>query len=184
MLATLKGEIAIIRPDGIVLENLGVGYLVYTPNPYSYKIGDDVYFHIHHYFRDDINALYGFKDEKSRDLFIKLIGVSGIGPKSAMSIMASHQIDDVIDAIETSNVKYLTKFPGIGTKSAQQIILDLKGKLIEVSDNELFPVDNDAELALMSLGYNKKNIKKALQKVDLTLPVEEVIKEAFKYLLK
>lgn len=183
MYATITGKVTSVKPNYVVLENNKIGYLIISPRPFSYKLGEESKVYIHHYVRDDINNLYGFESEEQKDLFISLISVSGIGPKTALSILASGAVNDVINAIETSDVKYLTKFPGIGKKSAAQIILDLKGKLVEDVE-ELLPVDSDAELALLSLGYNKREVKKALGKVDPDLPVEEQIKKAFTLLLK
>ncbi|PKK92963.1 MAG: Holliday junction branch migration protein RuvA, partial [Tenericutes bacterium HGW-Tenericutes-6] len=112
------------------------------------------------------------------------ISVSGIGPKSALSILATDAINDIILAIEEGNAKYLTKFPGIGLKSAQQIILDLKGKLVE-TDDELIPTHkNDVEDALSALGYSRTEIRKVLKKVNQDLPVEDMIKEALKLFMK
>jgi Holliday junction DNA helicase RuvA len=184
MYAYIEGSITEIKPSYVVIENQGVGYLIVSPNPYSYHINERVRIYTHHYVREDINNLYGFKSLESKELFIKLISVSGIGPKSALSLLASDQINDIILAIEESNVKYLTKFPGIGIKSAQQIILDLKGKLIEPED-ELIPTHkNDVVDALSALGYSSVEIKKVMKKIDQDQPVEAMIKNALQLLIK
>ncbi|MBE0701527.1 MAG: Holliday junction branch migration protein RuvA, partial [Acholeplasmataceae bacterium] len=152
--------------------------------PYSYHLNDQVRIFTHHYVREDINHLYGFKSLASKELFIRLIGVSGIGPKSALSILASDAIDEIIFAIEEGNVKFLTKFPGIGIKSAQQIILDLKNKLVE-ADDELIPTHkSDVEDALFALGYSKVEVRKVMKKINQDQPVETMIKDALKFLLK
>ena len=166
----------------MVLENNDVGYLVITPNSYYYSLGDDVTIHTCHYVREDIFNIYGFPTDDMRGLFIKLISVSGIGPKSALSILASGNTNDVILAIENGDAKYLTRYPGIGMKSAQQIILDLKGKL--VGEEELIP-DNGKDVfdALLSLGYSRVDIKKALKKIDPDQRIEDMIKQALKVLL-
>jgi holliday junction DNA helicase RuvA len=184
MYAYIEGKITDIRPSHIIVDNQGIGYLIISPNPYNYKIGEEHRIYTHHYVREDLNALYGFKNPDSKDLFIKLISVSGIGPKSALSILATDQINDIILAIEEGNVKYLTKFPGIGVKSAQQIILDLKGKLIDI-DDELIPTHrNDVEDALNALGYSKLEIKKVMKKIDLDATVEQMVKQALQLLIK
>lgn len=185
MYASLLGKVTLIKPGYIVLENQGVGYLVVTPNPYVYQLEQTVYMFIHHYVREDINTLYGFMTLESKELFIKLIGVSGIGPKSALSILATDNINDVIMAIENGEIKVLTKFPGIGMKSAQQIILDLKGKLVESLDDTLVPTQqSDAQDALLALGYSKTEVSKILKKINLDQNVELIVKEALKLLLK
>jgi len=185
MYATIKGIITEVKPSFLVIENHGIGYLIISPNPYSYPVGMETMIYVHHYVRDDINNLYGFKTELAKELFIKLIGVSGIGPKSALSLLATDAINDIMLAIEDGNIKYLTKFPGIGMKNAQQIILDLKGKLIVDESDELIPTQkNDVEDALVALGYSKTEIRKVMKKVDLDQTVENMIKSALKLLIK
>lgn len=184
MYAYIEGMITEIKPSYVVIETYGVGYLIIVPNPYSYHVGETLKVYTHHYVREDINHLYGFKSLPSKELFIKLIGVSGIGPKSALSLLATDQINDIILAIEEGNVKHLTKFPGIGIKSAQQIILDLKGKLID-AEEELFATQtNDVEDALHALGYNSTEIRKVMKKLDQDQPVEVMIKQALQLLIK
>ena len=184
MYAYIEGIVKEIKPSYLVIENQGIGYLIVSPNPYSYHLDEEIRIYTHHYVREDINTLYGFKSLESKELFIQLISVSGIGPKSALSILATDAINDIKLAIEEGHAKYLTKFPGIGLKSAQQIILDLKGKLIDL-DEELLPTQkNDVEDALSALGYSKTEIKKVMKKVNQDLSVEEMIKEALKLLMK
>ena len=184
MYAWIEGTIQEIKPSYLVIENQGIGYLIISPTPYNYHIGDQTKIYIHHYVREDINNLYGFSSLESKELFIRLIGVSGIGPKSALSILATDAINDIIIAIEDGNAKYLTKFPGIGLKSAQQIILDLKGKLVD-TDEELIPTHkNDVEDALSALGYSKVEVRKVMKKIDQDQPVEKMIKQALQLLLK
>ncbi|MCD4827170.1 MAG: Holliday junction branch migration protein RuvA [Acholeplasmataceae bacterium] len=184
MYAFIKGVCTLVKPSYIVIESHGVGYLILSPTPYDYKVGSEVLCYTHHYIREDTNALYGFKSIESKELFVRLISVSGIGPKSALSILANDRIDEIILAIEASDVKYLTKFPGIGPKSAQQIILDLKGKLV-TDDLELLPShESDVSQALSALGYSKVEIKKVMKKIDLDLTVEQMIREALKLLMK
>jgi len=182
--AYIFGKLTEIKPSYIVVENNGVGYLIISPNPYSYHINDEVKIYTHHYVREDLDNLYGFSSLESKELFIRLIGVSGIGPKSALSILATEQIQETILAIEEGNVKYLMKFPGIGLKSAQQIILDLKGKLVQDED-ELIPTSkNDVEDALGALGYSKTEIRKVMKKLDHDQAVEVMIKQALQMLIK
>ena len=184
MYATISGTVKSVRPSHIVLENQGIGYLILSPYPYNYHIGEERTCFIHHYVREDMNQLYGFDTYESKELFLKLLSVSGIGPKSALSILASPKIDETIYAIDTGNVKYLTQFPGIGTKSAQQIILDLKGKLV-TEDESLFPTqEDDVSQALLALGYSKTEIKKILKKIDPDQSVEVMIKQALQLLIK
>lgn len=182
--AYIVGQITEIKPSYLVIENQGIGYLIISPNPYSYHLGEQIKIYTHHYVREDINALYGFKSLESKELFIKLISVSGIGPKSALSLLATDAIYEIMLAIEEGNAKFLTKFPGIGMKSAQQIILDLKGKLI-VEEDDLIPSHrNDVEDALSALGYSKVEIKKVMKKINPDETVEHMIKQALQFLMK
>ncbi|MDD4184685.1 MAG: helix-hairpin-helix domain-containing protein, partial [Candidatus Izemoplasmatales bacterium] len=109
---------------------------------------------------------------------------NGIGPKSAKAILAAGDVNSITSAIESGNAKFLTKFPGIGPKASQQIILDLQGKIS--FDDPLLHNDsiNDVDEALQALGYNQKEIKKVLQKLDQTKSTNELIKDALKQMLK
>jgi holliday junction DNA helicase RuvA len=183
MYATIHGFVTMIEPSYVVVENQGIGYLVLTPNPFSYQLKNEVTIHVHHYVKEDINALYGFNTLEAKKMFIKLINVSGIGPKSALSILASDRIDDLVQAIEMADITYLKKFPGIGPKSAQQIILDLQGK-IKLTPTEQHPKFIDVEEALMALGYKKADIKKTIASLDASLSIETLIKDALKKMMR
>lgn len=184
MYAYIVGTIAEIEPTNVVLDNQGVGYLVVAPNPYIYKLGETVKIYIHHHVREDQDTLYGFDTKEARNLFEELISVSGIGPKSALSILASGKPDQIEYAIENQDVKFLTKFPGIGPKSAQQIILDLKGKLdkkaLEINTNQ----KDEVQEALMALGYSASELRKVVSKLDPALSTEKRIKQALQLLIK
>ncbi len=184
MYAYIKGLVTAIKPTHIVIENRDIGYQILSPYPYQYHLKEIVTVYTYHYVREDAILLYGFDSVEALDLFIKLISVSGIGPKSALSMLASNQVDETILAIENADVKFLTKFPGIGSKSAQQIILDLKGKLVTEVDSLIPSSENDVSQALSALGYSKTEIKKVMKKVDLDLSVEEIIKKALQLLIK
>ncbi|VEU80756.1 Holliday junction branch migration protein RuvA [Haploplasma axanthum] len=183
MYSYIHGIIKKIEPSNVVIDNNGIGYLIIVPNPYKYKLENRETIYTHHYVREDINNLYGFETEDAKKLFIKLIGVNGIGPKSALSILATDDINGVVLAIENGDAKFLTKFPGIGNKSAQQIILDLHGKLVETEQLVRFEKIEEAEEALLALGYSKKEVVKVLKDIDNELTVEEIIKLALKKIL-
>ena len=178
----LKGNIVKQIANYIVIDVGGVGYKVYTPNPYSFKDTSDVYVYLYMHVREDEQTLYGFKTEDERDLFLRLIDVKGLGPKMAITILASCSINGLVDAIDRENILYLKKIPKVGEKLARQIILDLKGKLA-MSENEV--KDNDElSLALESLGYKSSDIKNVIGKVNREDNIENQIKEALKLLLK
>lgn len=178
----IEGTVKITLINYIVIDVNGVGYKIFVPNPYKFKENEICRVYIYSHIREDEYTLYGFMDEEERDLFLKLLGVKGIGPKMTMPMLAMGSINGIIDAIDRENILYLKKFPKIGEKLARQIILDLKGKLV-MSDN----TDNTNEelvLALESLGYKTADIKNVVTKVDSKLPVENQIKEALKLLLR
>ena len=179
------GKVTNIESNYIVIENNNIGYLVYTASPYSFNIGTEYKIYIYQQIREDENSLYGFKTLEEKNLFLKLIGVKGLGCRMALPILATGSIEGVVDAIERENILYLKKFPKIGDKVARQIILDLKGKL--VSGKEVSVNNNDyTELieALKSLGYKSSDINKILPNIKTVDDVEGQIKEALRLLLK
>ena len=181
----IEGKIVDVTGSYIVIDNNGIGYQVYTPNPYAFNEGDKYKVYIYQLVREDENSLYGFKTQEEKDLFLKLISVKGLGCKMALPILATGSIPGIVDAIERENILYLKKFPKIGDKVAKQIILDLKGKLNiqvtgEVANNSL---DELVEV-LEGLGYKSKEIKGIVTKVDASLSIEDQVKEALKLLLK
>ena len=187
MYSYIKGIVKKVTPKYITLENNNIGYEIVVPNPYNFIIDDNfITIFIYHYLREDQEVLYGFKTEEEKELFLKLISVSGIGPKSALSILASATVNEIISAIENRNDSYLKKFPGIGAKASQQIILDLNGKL---SFNDVLTLGNNQKSndiceALITLGYSKKDVNKVVSKLDLTKDDSTLIKEALKELNK
>lgn len=187
MYSYIKGVVTKITPSFIVLENMGIGYEIIVPNPFSFSLDIDTIIYLYQYIREDQNTLYGFQTEDEKQLFLKLISVNGIGPKSALSILASASVSEIISAIETRNDTYLKKFPGIGAKASQQIILDLKGKInfdLELKELTLNSKSDEIVDALVSLGYAKKDSQKAIDKLDLTKDLSTLIKEALKILNK
>lgn len=203
MFEFIKGTIEFVGPEYIVIENNGIGYQISTPNPFIYsgKMNTMVTVYTYHYVREDIMALYGFETREEKRLFTKLLDVSGIGPKGALAILASGEVQQVVHAIENEDESFLVKFPGVGKKTARQMILDLKGKLQDIVPDyfpNLFNADKlpvhtethntaleEAILALKSLGYSDKEIKKIspeLRKEQLS--TDQYIKKALQRLLK
>ena len=178
----IKGIITTQIANYIVVETNGIGYKLYTPNPYKFKEGIETTVYVYNHVREDENTLYGFINEEERDLFLRLIDVKGLGPKMAIVILASTSLSGLVDAIDRENILYLKKIPKVGEKLARQIILDLKGKLV-LSDNTKESSD-ELSLALESLGYKASDIKNVIGKIDNTLSIEMQIKEALKLLLK
>ena len=181
------GKISYIKNNSIVVENNGIGYVIYVSNPYQFEIGKEYKVYVYQQIKEDDNSLFGFKTIEEKELFLKLISVKGLGCRLALPILAVGSIDGIMDAIERENILYLKKFPKIGEKLAKQIVLDLKGKLefigVGISDDE---VETESELkeVLIGLGYKEKELKPVLAKVDTSLPIEGQVKDALKLLLK
>ena len=177
----IKGKITDIEANYIVIDNNGIGYIVYVASTYSFKT-EDTKVYVYQYVKEDELSLYGFKSKEEKDLFLKLIGVKGLGCKMALPMFATGSTSSIIDAIEKEDVAYLKKFPKIGDKVARQIILDLKGKLVSNNTNTV----NNTELieALKALGYKVNDINKILSKIDSSKTLEAQIKDALKLLLK
>ena len=178
------GMVTEINFNSIVLENNGIGYLINVSNPFTYQENKEYKVYVYQQIKEDDNTLFGFKNKEEKELFLKLIGVKGLGCKMALPMFATGSTAGIIDAIDRENILYLKKFPKIGDKLARQIILDLKGKLnmnetesTEASSDELIEV-------LKGLGYKEKEIKGIVSKIDTTLSIEEQVKEALKLLLK
>ena len=179
----IKGIITNIGSNYIVLENNNIGFIIYTASPYSFKVGDNMCVYTYSYVREDSFDLYGFKTIDERNIFIKLISVKGIGPNGALAILANGDIPGLTNAIENGDSRYLQKFPGIGPKASGQIILDLKGKLVNVK--VINPKINDVKEALKSLGYNNQELRKLddFLNNNLDLSIEELIKQSLRKLI-
>ena len=191
----LNGELAHILPTAIVVDVHGVGYQVVFANPYRLQdsLKKQIKVLVQQIVREDSITLYGFISYEERELFQRLISVSGIGPKSAMSILANDDTEGFVNAVESGNVTYLTKFPGVGKKTAQQIILDLKGKFEALPEETTKAVVSknqatleEAKEALLGLGYSAKEITKIWKSLEAAAPstTQEALKVAFKLLMK
>jgi len=191
----LNGELAHILPTAIVVDVHGVGYQVVFANPYRLQdsLKKQIKVLVQQVVREDSITLYGFISSEERELFQRLISVSGIGPKSAMSILANDDTEGFVNAVESGNVTYLTKFPGVGKKTAQQIILDLKGKFEALPEETTKAVVStnqatleEAKEALLGLGYSAKEITKIWKSLEAAAPstTQKALKVAFKLLMK
>lgn len=202
MFEYIKGIISHIYPGYIVTEVQGIGYKIYMANPFrlTENLKKDTLVYVYQDVKQDSIQLFGFKTLQEKNLFLKLINVSGIGPKSALAILANDNHHGFVQAIEDSNFTFLTKFPGVGKKTAQQIVLDLKGKLSEFdvlensgtegiaqgdtpSANRAF---EEALEALTALGYSSKDVnrvKKQLKQTETTT-TDGYIREALAFLMK
>ncbi len=189
----IKGKLVNLTPTYAVLENSGIGYILNVSlNTYTQLQGKaDCQLFIHQVIREDLNALYGFYSNQERDIFRHLINVSGIGANTARVILSSMNPSEVREAILSGNVAQLQSVKGIGAKTAQRAIIDLRDKIGKsTSDNDIFVSQNntikdEALSALVMLGFAKKSADKILDKnliKEPNLSVEELIKKALKQL--
>ena len=192
-----KGIISKITAKYIVLEVSSIGYILHVANPYAYsgRLHQDAKVYVHQVVREDAELLYGFVTEEEKQLFLSLISVSGIGPVSALAIIAADDNAGLVQAIEQKNITYLTKFPKIGKKTAQQMVLDLEGKVAVVGDelpakaavqasNENQELEEAME-AMLALGYKAAELKKIKKFFEGTTDTaENYIKSALKMLVK
>ncbi len=192
----IKGILTKITAKYIVVETYGVGYILQVANPYTYsgQVQQEVTVYTHQVIREDAHLLYGFATENEKSVFLSLISVSGIGPTTALAIIAVDDNDGLVRAIEQKNITYLTKFPKIGKKTAQQMILDLEGKF--VMNEEAGPVQQvapssenialeEAMEAMEALGYRPAELKKIKKFFEGTNDTaENYIKSALKMLMK
>ena len=180
----IKGKIVNQESNYIVVDNNGIGYLIYVPNPYSFELDKEYIVYVYQQVREDEQSLYGFKSKEEKDLFLKLIDVKGLGCKMALPMLATGSISGIMDAIERENILYLKKFPKIGDKVAKQIILDLKGKLNTSNVSNTVKDYDELIEVLKGLGYKQSDINKILPSIKTDLNIEEQIKEALKLMLK
>lgn len=198
MYAYISGKLTALHPTHIIVETTsGIGYEIQTPNSYRFQKNLDQTVKVYTSFivREDAQLLYGFIDQEEKDMFLSLIKVTGIGPKSALAILAASSPNEVKRAIENENDAYLTQFPGIGKKTARQIVLDLKGKVVvteEVSEGLLDIATEhedlavqEALLALEALGYSKRELKKVEKAMQQQIfsDVDEAVKYGLKQLI-
>tara|TARA_B100000315_G_scaffold235755_1_gene250928 strand:+ start:34 stop:624 length:591 start_codon:yes stop_codon:yes gene_type:complete len=191
MIVTIRGILTRKMPEEIVVETSGLGYACrISINTYDQlpKPGKEVslltYFHV----MENSQALFAFANETERELFIMLIGVSGIGPKTAIVLLSAVSPDEFKRRLIAGEVNMLTALPGIGPKTARRIIVELKDKFVKISaddlpreDSDVKPEVSDAYDALLALGFQMKNIRNAIAKVrngDKDLGAEELIKQA------
>lgn len=200
MIDFLRGQVAYVETEYIVLDVQGVGYRVFCPNPYVFpaKGQEMVTVFTHHHVREDAELLFGFPTREEQRLFRKLIEVSGIGPRVALGILSGGNPDGVIAAIHNENIAFLTKLPGIGKKTAQRMILDLKDKLEGMGGVTLFnPISADdvgmgdvnpgwpeAREGLKALGYTDAELDRVWSRLKDQLSQDEAVDSLMKKALK
>ncbi|CDQ18120.1 Holliday junction DNA helicase subunit RuvA [Halobacillus karajensis] len=204
MISYVKGQLMTLDEGSITIEISGIGYEVLCANPFHFQdfLNKEVKVHTYHYIREDNQSLYGFKKKEDKQLFAQLLNVSGIGPKGALAILGTVSVPEFVSAIEQEDDKYLTKFPGVGKKTARQMILDLKGKLVvwlpdEENEDTIFYQEDitskqkralldDAMEALKALGYTDKEVKivrSELEKANHS-KVDDYVRRGLQLLMK
>lgn len=195
MIGYLTGKIISKKPTKIILDVNGVGYLVNISISTFEKLGDSTTVSLFTYLavREDALDLYGFFTQPEKEMFELLISVSGIGPKLAQSILSGIQLDELNEALKTGNIARLTAIPGIGRKTAERLLVELRDKVESLAlsfDSKIsapFSIRNDAVAALTNLGYNKGNAERTVKIITDQNPnasIEELIKEALSLLNK
>jgi Holliday junction DNA helicase RuvA len=181
VIAQLRGRPVARTPDGLVLDVGGVGYLVAaTPGAARKADGvDEVTIQTYLHVREDALQLYGFADRAERELFVQLLGVTGIGPKVALAVVSGSPAAELRRAIAREDAARFQAIPGIGRKTAERIVLELKSAVTAVADVGVANVD-DARAALVELGYSLVDAEAALADVDPDLPVEERVRAALR----
>lgn len=203
MIAYLKGKLFAKQANSVIVETNGVGYEVIIPLSTFYELGDvgsEVELRIYTHVREDTLQLFGFKTERERDLYLKLISVQGIGAKSGVAMLSGMSAEEIVAAIRTDNVVRLTAIPGVGRKTAERLVIELRdkiGDLLAGAGSEVasggktgMPIDEtyeDALSALLNLGYNRAAADKALKqtvKEGTEMSVQKLLRRSLQLLAK
>ena len=197
MIASLTGRLAFKAPTHLALDVHGVGYEVFIPLSTFYglpNLNESLSLSIHTHVREDAIQLFGFLSSHEKDAFVILTSVSGIGPKLALSVLSALPVPDLVSAIQSGDVEKLTTVPGIGTKSASRLVLELKDKAMKLHPGLVQTVDatqhgqdatfEDALSALINLGYRPQDAKDALKQVRKSNSESTVLKDMIRESLK
>ena len=188
MIGFIEGEVRFIRNESVLVDVHGVGYELFVPNPFAVARGKSALWFTYDHVTDSSRTLYGFPSEADYEVFLRLIEVRGIGPKSALNILKKASGRHIIEAIEKGDVNALKALPGIGPKTASQMMLDLQGKLVSALKPESAPVSPswmETRSALTSLGYRPADLE-PLEKIygQSELDTDTLLRTALKQLAK
>jgi Holliday junction DNA helicase RuvA len=197
MIGHLRGQLLSKKPNIAILDVQGVGYEVHIPLTSFYELpneGDEVALKIYTHVREDALILFGFRSQREKDFFLKLISISGIGPKLAISILSGAQVEELAQAIAGENISRLTAIPGIGRKTAERLALELKNQVgpFLVSEQTESPrevakmsmLEEDVLSALVNLGYPKASAEKALASALRSQECERTFEDVLRNTLK
>ncbi len=184
MIGFVRGTVHAFGPDFVLIDAGNIGYRINFYHPEQLRKGKEMIIYTYQNVREDEISLYGFLSLEEHDLFTKLISVKGLGPKIASNILSRASVDAVIAAIETGDVDFIRNMPGIGKKTASQILLDLKGKLVETDEQQSAELELVAD-ALKGMGYKAPEIRPVMKKLaNEKGSTEELIKKALSMLIK
>ena len=191
MIGRLSGTLAEKNPPQILVDVGGVGYEVDVPMSTFYNLpasGEKVTLLTHHAVREDGHFLYGFSSEAERFAFRQLLKISGVGARTALSVLSGLSVADLAQAVAMQEAGRLTKVPGIGKKTAERLLLELKGKLADAVPNATTPVQSDSRHdilnALLALGYNEREAQAAMKPLPADIGTADGIRQALKALSK
>ena len=201
MIAFLSGKLLYKQANTVIVDVAGVGYEVSIPLSTFYELGEigsDVQLRIYTHVREDAIQLFGFKTDRERELYLKLISVQGIGARSGITLLSGMSADEIISAIRSNNLVKLTSIPGVGKKTAERLVIELRDKVNDVSaaaDGKAIAVDataedsvyDDALSALVHLGYQKNAAEKALRQAmqdGTELSVQKLLRRGLQILAK
>ena len=190
MIGRIIGILAAKQPPQVLVDVNGIGYEIDVPMSTFYNLpalGEKVSLLTHHAIREDAHLLYGFGSEIERVAFRELLKVSGIGAKTALSVLSGLSVNDLSAAIAAQEIGRIVKVPGIGKKTAERLLLELKGKPVfagAIAGAESAGVSDDVRQALLALGYNERETAEALRGLSADLPVGEAIRQALRVLSK
>ncbi len=185
MIGSIRGKIILKTEKFLLVETGGIGYKINASVDVLSKVkktGEEIMLFVHTHVREDAFDLYGFLDRTELEFFEMLLNVSGIGPRSALAILSIASIETLRKAIATSDISYLTKISGIGKKTAEKIVIELRDKVGTELEGSSLQVELDALLALKSLGYSQNEAREALKKVSPEANTNDKIREALKIL--
>ncbi len=197
MIGHLRGQLLVKKPNAVILDVHGVGYEVHIPLTSFYELpseGSEVALKIHTHVREDALTLFGFHSQREKDFFLKLVSISGIGPKLAISILSGAQVEELAQAIADGNLARLTAVPGVGRKTAERLVLELKSQVapflvsdqVESARDVAKPsaLEEDILSALVNLGYPRNSAEKALSTVLRSAECERTFEEVLRSTLK
>lgn len=182
MIAQISGKVLEQNDKEVIVDVNSIGYCVYTPL-ISIEIGANIILYTHLVIKDDAHELYGFQTKQEKDLFKILISVSGVGPKTALQMLTLYTLPDLVRIIKTGDAKAIALVPGIGKKTSEKVVIDLKDKVegFAISEHQ---TSTDLVEALISLGYKEQQIRPVVGEIDAKLPIEKQITLALQKIQK